>query len=159
MIEPLYDSPYYGLKVTNKFEVSEGTLSSLVRYKTCYLCHKKFPIYCDDTQYCYRIGVAKMKHMEQKMFCSWSCLRKYQREHTGRKQPQGAPRMAWRENQTTALKRLKCCKEKIEAYEQAYAEAEDSYERQIAKLGLKRWKECLKEVEEYLEQEGTKNDS
>lgn len=160
MIEPLYDSPYYGLKITNKTKVTDGTLSTFVHYRKCYLCGKQFPVYCDDSQYCYRIGIAKLKAHKQLMFCSWTCLRTYQKDHTSRRQKQGAPRMAWRENKDTALKRVQHCKEKITAYQEAEAEAETAYERQIARLSLKRWKECLKEVEEFLEQmEGIKNDS
>lgn len=154
MIEPLYDSPFYGLKVTNKFKVDEGTLGGMVRYKVCYLCKKKFPIYCEDTKYCYRIGSAKTKHNEQKLFCSWTCLRKYQREHTERRQHQGSPRVSWRENRDTVLKRIHKCAEKIEAYTAAMEEEENTRERYIAQKSLNRWKDSLKEAQEYLEQMG-----
>lgn len=148
MIEALMDSPYYG--IADRADLSSETLNKWVTTRKCYLCGEEFTMYCDIDRYCYSVGLRNHNH-RRLLFCSWHCLRKFQREHADSvQQEQGRPRDKWRESREKALKRKAYCEKKLRGFEEARDEAQSSYERRLAQSNVYNWRFRLKEVEEFL---------
>lgn len=148
MIEALMESPFYGLAERADLPY---TMDSFVTQHKCHLCGSIFAMYCNEDDYCYQVREKRHNH-RQLFFCSYHCLRRFQREQPERVQERrGAPRLQWRTSREMALERRAYCEQRIKEYKEALDGGTTGYERNVARANVNNWKVKLKEVEDFLE--------
>lgn len=149
MIEALMESPFFGL--ADREDLAPNTLDKFVSIHKCDLCGETFPMYCIEDDYCYQVKERRHNH-RQLFFCSYHCLRRFQREQPDRVQEKrGAPRLQWRKSREMALQRRAYCEQRIGEYKAALEAGTTGYERNVARANVRSWEIRLKEVEAFLD--------
>lgn len=136
--EPLMDFPMAGLPMHNSKDIlDEGYADALVKNMKCPVCGKTFAVYSEE--HAYTIGPEQNGEKRRKV-CSWSCLRRYEREKLAQKDDdadtQQSPELL------AALKRQEKCREKVAFYSRRVKSTQTS-------LGV--WRRKLEDADRMLE--------
>lgn len=151
MIEALMESPFFGVEDREDLRGQSGWVTT----RKCDLCGGSFPMYCDIEKYCYQVRIkVKRETRKRLIFCSYHCLRKFQRDQVEitQKLQDEPPKERWRGNREAALRRKAYCKAKLKDFEEIRDSARSPYDRHIAQCSVYNWRFRLKEVEAFLKE-------
>lgn len=148
--EPVHTTPYFGRGQDGDLVLTpglrEGLMNNFAKNMNCPVCGKDFAIYSVNHVY----KIRKPGAIKTEYVCSWSCMRKYERE---RQTPKRGSRLNWSRSVESALERRELCLSKIEFYKARQKET-TGYAHDKATQQVYQWRHNLKDVEEYLKLKG-----